>query len=741
MEQEPNTLLKGSFVLLTPRRFGPFVIAFATLAACGQIGGGCSQLAPIPGGFTGDMLPTAAAANLSADGFAVINAYSPQLLEMIAPGGQLLVPLPCSIQSALFENLTIGDEGALYCTAESCGQLDGKCDAKDVPKTILGNITSLMLAPKGPDQLEAALNLTLATGKIMVSSVDRTSSFCFFSSPVKCSVDLDTTRTAPLSNELKVQVRFIIDTRWNQVLSFEIPDIGGAKACGTLGALPKPACIDPADMLVASEGSCGFCTVANFSLVKALIVDQLTKSLKDKLESALLNANCRSCGAGTGCPASAVATSSCVFSADAGNGECVDDGTSKCVPGSIGIEGRVALDQVLGGLVPASAGVDLFVAAGSGAVASAKGMTVGFIGGTKEIAIAQCVKPLTSPNAPTLPLPDFAFDAPAAYDVGFSVSQQLLSRALFHAQQAGALCVELGHEQVTELDSALLGTLLPSLNLLTGKNVSVPMRVVIRPVNPPRAMVGEGTLDMATMKPKEPLIRFDWDGVEVDLYAKLEERYVRLFTVSADLKLPIGLSLSGCSNLTPVVGDLSGAITNVKAKNSEILAEQLTALETLVPSLLTLAEPSLARGFPALTVPQLGGWKMKLIASKGVGHISGTKSYNHVGVYAKLIPYDQTCVAASPQMRASTSSAPHAPAGRMLKVAATDAVMPEYQFRVNGGFWSTWRAAAANGLLEVNHPRLLLRAAHRVEVRMRDALQPAAISPLVGVTFADPAKH
>ena len=60
------------------------------------------------------------------------------------------------------------------------------------------------------------------------------------------------------------------------------------------------------------------------------------------------------------------------------------------------------------------------------------------------------------------------------------------------------------------------------------------------------------------MKPKEPLIRFDWDGVEIDLYAKLDERYVRLFTVSADVKLPIGLSLSNCSDVTPVLGALAG---------------------------------------------------------------------------------------------------------------------------------------------------------------------------------------
>ena len=102
----------------TYSRLALFFVAFAIFTTCGQAAGGCSggctQLAPIPGGrFTGTRLDTAASARLSADGFTVVNADAPQLLELIAPGGQLVVPLSCSVQSALLENLTIGDEGAL----------------------------------------------------------------------------------------------------------------------------------------------------------------------------------------------------------------------------------------------------------------------------------------------------------------------------------------------------------------------------------------------------------------------------------------------------------------------------------------------------------------------------------------------------------------------------------------------------------------------------------------------------
>lgn len=91
-------------------------------------------------------------------------------------------------------------------------------------------------------------------------------------------------------------------------------------------------------------------------------------------------------------------------------------------------------------------------------------------------------------------------------------------------------------------------------------------------------------------------MRLDWAGLELDLYALLEERFVRLFTVSVDLAVPLGLRTDGCAGVTPLVGTLTGAVTNVHVTNSELLAETRASLEGLVPALLTLAEPALAKG-------------------------------------------------------------------------------------------------------------------------------------------------
>jgi hypothetical protein len=266
---------------------------------------------------------------------------------------------------------------------------------------------------------------------------------------------------------------------------------------------------------------------------------------------------------------------------------------------------------------------------------------VGLCGGAKELAVATCVAPVTRPTPMMLPLPDFDLDAPGAYDIGLSISGQMIGEMLFRAQQSGALCLELGTENVSALESGLLATLLPSLGLLTeGKNV--PLRVVIRPVNPPTAIVGAGTVD-AMGQPVDPLVRLNWPGVELDVYAQLDDRLARLFTVAADLSLPLGVSLDGCSGVTPVIGDLMGAVTNVQVKNSEMLAEQTTVLQNLVPSLLTLAEPALAGGLSSFTIPDFNGFQLKMVGARGIGRVSGSTTYNHVGLYAQLLSGGQMC--------------------------------------------------------------------------------------------------
>jgi hypothetical protein len=299
-----------------------------------------------------------------------------------------------------------------------------------------------------------------------------------------------------------------------------------------------------------------------------------------------------------------------------------------------------------------------------------------------------------------------------------------MSELLLRAQQSGALCLELGNETIAALESGTLGTLLPSLNKLTeGKNV--PLRIVIRPVNPPTAAVGEGTVD-ADGEIIDPLVRFDWRGMELDAYALLEDRYVRLFTVAADLSLPLGVTLDGCSGVTPVVGSLTGALTNIQIKNNELLAEPLSVLQGLVPSLLTLAEPQLAQGLTTFTVPGFQDFQLKLVAARGVGQVTGSRTYHHVGLYAELLDATETC---TPMMKRANSQlawgAKKVDGGVRVEAPAG----ASYSWRVDQGLWSTFREVGSDGALLVRHPRLLLGGKHVVELRTQAGLTQRLVVP------------
>jgi hypothetical protein len=716
---------------------------FATMAlvsllgACSAPAGGCAcaGFTALPqGSYAGPKLDSAGAVRVSGGGLAVLNQNASSILQLFAPGSQLVVPVPCSIEKVAIGafpllDLAIADTGSLYCTDESCGRLDGRCDGRDLGQALTVQIADLAFSTAAPDRLEARITATVQTGPLPVSTVSRSSVLCLLSGggPAKCTVDLDTTRAASADAQLTLSIKLTVDPRWDKLLALEVADVGGAKACGSAGARPPPACIDPNDIVIANAGGCGACTGANLSIIKALLIDQLAKALKTQVGDALADANCAPCDAMTACPTSPTATASC----DVDAGACVDTTTGRCVPALLGIEGRVDVAMTLGAFgATAGAPLELSVGAGGGATATDAGVTVGLRGGFAAASVAPCVAHAMRPPQPALPLPDFDARAPGPYAVGVSLSEQALSEALFQAQQSGALCLELGTETIAALESSLLATLLPSLGLLThGDNV--PLRLVLRPVTAPFVTVGEGTVD-ANGAPLDPLLRLQWPALELDLHAWIEERPVRLFTLVASMDLPLGLELDGCAGVTPVIGSLRDAVVVTQVKNTELLAEPLGALKALVPSLLAFAEPQLAQGLSALTLPTVQGFGLKLLAARGIEPVAGTARFHHLALYADLTPPGQACTP-TPRARAHRVARARSWAGDAVDVELPSGA--RVSWRVNGGFWSPWTRVDSSGRLRVQHPRLLIDGAPVVEVRTDDGvlaqawLDPSARGP------------
>ncbi len=677
---------------------------------------GCSGFQSFPpGSFSGTKIDSAGALRISQHGYGTVNANSASLLALIAPGGRIETPVACSIASAsIIGDFAISDQGSAGCTDESCGRGDGKCDARDVPQVVALGVNGLTLGAKSPDLVEAKLNVTVQTGQIVLSSVKRNSPACALSGggPVKCTIDVDSARSDPAVNTLNVEIKLALR---NGLVAIELSEIGGSKACGTSGAGAPPECIDPSDITVKRmAGGCDVCGILNNNTVKQLLIDQLTKSLEKQLTSALDSLTCQPCGDGMNlCPASAA----CSSSTDAGR--CLEIIGGACSPRFLGVEGRADLGAWLGAFgVSSSAALDLTMALGGSVASGAGGTSLGMRGGFKEVAIASCVTAVTAAPLPALPLPNFELDAPGPYDLAFSVSGQMLSEALLHAQQSGALCLEVGHESVAQLESATLETFLPSLKVFT-HGQSTPLRVVIRPLNPPAAVIGKGTVD-SMGKLLEPLLKLSWPGLEMDMYARIEDRFVRLFTIAADVELPMSVQIESCGTVKPVIGDLMNAVKRVEVKNSKMLAEDVSVIASLVPTLLTLAEPALVKGLPVIALPAIDTGtplQVKLEQARGVGQVAGTGQYNHLGVYASLVGPDAGCPSRFSPLRRSLKSLSR---GAVLERDATrvSLAVPEgsYSVRVDEGFWSM-PLTTSGGALEINHPRLLLKGPHRIELQ------------------------
>jgi len=236
--------------------------------------------------------------------------------------------------------------------------------------------------------------------------------------------------------------------------------------------------------------------------------------------------------------------------------------------------------------------------------------------------------------------------------------------------------------------------------------------------------------------------------LSMDLYVQLDDRYARLFTITADVTMPMSLIFEGCDKVSPALGDLKMLVTNIKTSNSEMLAEDPKVLEDLIPAVIGLAEPALANLLKPFELPALGSFKMKVNETKGIGNIAGSEAYNHLGIYATLLPAGTACAVTAPLTTAMLKSSVMPKAAEMrlaghplpwpkaildVKAMGKDG-SPEFAYRVDDGMWSTF-IPATEGTLEISHPRFLLQGVHTLWVRSRVAEDQHGISAPVQVSF------
>ncbi len=726
----------------TRSQFLTLSLALFVGLGCSGTGAGCSTLTPFPAGtrYTGPKSDNAVNIRLSAGGINFLNSKWDVLIDMFAPGRTLNLPFACAKQTvSVLGDVYIADQG----NAAGNGRNDANCTG-DVPANVVVTVTGFGLRPAAPDKLEATIQLNIDTGKIYLTNPH---SLC----DLKCSVRFNSGAAQPPDNRVTATVKFTIDNKWDKLLSFSVEGVNGTQVCGASGAGMPPSCFDANDLTLASEG--GFCSSvcagADWEPIKTFVLQQISPLLQDQITAQIGKQTCQACTTNADCPVSTDGTNT-QSTCDSADKVCKAGGT--CVPRFLGVEGTANLGGLLGSFgAPANAALQLSVAAGASVIVD-QGLSFGTRVGIQPTAVSACVPPQAAPPMTMVAFPDFDGEATpnSGYHVGLGVSSNFLNNTFWAAQQSGALCLNLSSDNVGLINTGLFKTFLPSLGKLSTRDgKDAPMMVVLRPARPPAVVVGEGTYDPVTKKPIKPLLLVTLPDLSIDFYAMIDDRQVRLFTLTADISLPLSLIFEGCDKVTPALGDLKMLIGNIRTANSEILAEDPQVLADLVPAVIGLAEPALAGALSGFALPSLGGFKLKVNEVKGVGRITGTEAFNHLGIYATLILAGTSCAISAPGLSVAMKSA-HMPAAADMRLTGNhklpwpEAVLdvrtlgksgsPEFSFKIDDGLWTEFQPVA-NDELVVSHPRFLLQGHHVIHVRARVSEDPHAVSQVKDLGF------
>jgi hypothetical protein len=360
------------------------------------------------------------------------------------------------------------------------------------------------------------------------------------------------------------------------------------------------------------------------------LVGPLTNTLKNQLQTQLCTKT------------NTMVTPPCPDGTLADGGDCVfQTATSTCVPTLLGLDGHMDLGSLVAKYSPGNASaVDLVFAANgaanpapncapnqtytNGACATdpnppysghtPNGVTLSLLGGMLANPDATCVPIAPNPVPMGIPVPDeLTTDKITPWpsgdngpDINLALSQRFLTYAATSAYNSGVLCLGVSTAQFQALNSGYVSAVIPSLKDLTfepGKS-SKPeaMAITTRPQKPPVVVVsGNGTDIM-----KDPLLKITLPSFAIDFYVWSMDRYVRAFTYTADLTIPVDLETGKTASnpndgIVPVIGDLAAA--NGTVTNSGLLWENPTNTASALSSLLGgIVGQFLGKGFSPINL-------------------------------------------------------------------------------------------------------------------------------------------
>ncbi|MGO9708834.1 MAG: hypothetical protein ACLQBL_08225 [Polyangiaceae bacterium] len=732
------------------------VVLFLLIASCS--GGGCSSgcsscgITPIAGGFPpSSTITNAASVRVTNAGLNFLSENLPALITKLlgrsGTAGVIDYPIPTLNESLDGISVSICPNGS------NAGGSPPTCLAE----IYIGNAT-LTLSAATPDYLTLTGTIPILIPDIQVTGI-----------PIINGVDIalgangtcpssGSNATTPANIPITVTLPLVAETIAPRTNYTKIDTANATVNISITGS--------DLTLCAADCGILGFLCNAILSLLPGTIASALEGPLETQVQGILASTLCTkadsalnpACPIGShpdtedgGAPpllpdGGSPTEPTCVY-------DSTPDGGTICVPTELGLEGNMNLGALLQSISPGAVGAVDFALAANGNMIPApgtspavNGMTLGMLGGALPTPQSLCV-PMAANPAPTgLVIPNqmltdsvTGYGSDAGPDIGVAIDGQFLNYFFGSAYNSGLLCLGVTTEKYQQLNTGLVSFLIPSIKTLTFEQKAAAIAITTRPQLPPLVTLGGGT-NVNT----DPLLSIGLKSFALDFYVWSEDRYIRAFTYTADLTIPMNIQ-SGSAGLQLVLGTL--VIVNGTVTNNLLITDSPTAVATALTGVLgSIVGQLLGSGIPAINIGSaLSSLGLTFtIPPGGIQTITqsqpddaGTESYlglfGNLGLPGSPIPQIQTGAqlvekTVHPEAMTMTTMKPElAPSLHVQFSSPAAASSPvEYSWQIDQGTFSAWSQASD---VVIQDPMLWMQAKHTLQVVARIAGVPESQDP------------
>ena len=700
---EPSCLFPGIEGGIRMRLFAKsvqergFILLIILIIGCGQ-GGGCGAgcgLEPSDGFEEKDKITPAGQIRVTESGLAFLEENLEPILASVLPENGLDICIP-------------GDGGDIIGLVEwgFCNQTD--CTGGQLGCGLTIDIGAVALEVEEPSRVQARVVFDELSADIPIQAtpiVDCSIGINGAGFELTLPVDMSTPEPNRYLNvELAGQPQYELSN-----LNIRLRSVGGGLSF----------------LCDAIDG------VINLPFIGDLIFDALQDLLDgvlyDQLASLFETFTCRTCRVLPDCQD--YAAQSCT------DGICraADD---SCIVAPLGIDGRLDLGALLGGLLMTpQAPVDLLAVPGDFVQVENGGLSMGLVAGFKSPR-DRCVPPIPPPEVldlePSPLLRGGMTGEEAAYDLGFGLTKSALDRLLWSFYNTGGLCIQVGGDTISQLNTSLLGVIFPDLANLA-RNPRAPIAITLSPQQAPKSLFGTNLIEYdeeGIPSVTDPLLRISIDELWLDFHVFMDDRWVRFASLHTNVDLPLAIDFAPNNALVPLLGDLSQALGDLRIENTDLLRGDSSLVVTLLPMLINVFAGGLVTDLvEPIELPNFLGFELDLEGTQ----FTGIEDGQMLAVFTSL--------RASSQMQTSevrTSAHVvhlHMPDYQTLPalgieawrkiwldvdVSAQDSHLTpsemEVSYKVDETMWSPFQPV---GRIRVKSPQFLLQGDHTIRFRAR----------------------